>query len=186
MPLQRVVAEQINFARALHRGDVEAVRASLARGADPTEALSHCASADMATALLAAGASADYPPDDPPIVALAWRGHTDALAVVIAAKADLEASCRFTEKRALMMAALHGQRAAVTMLLEAGAYVDARDLAGLTALHHAATSTHPQRRAVAELLLAAGADRSARTDRGLTALELARAAGHADLVELLG
>jgi ankyrin repeat protein len=183
--MSRVVSDQIAFARAVHAGDADAVRAALDRGADPTEALSQCASAEVARVLIAAGASPDYPPDDPPIVALAQHGHADALAVVIAAKADLEASRRFTEMRALMTAALHGQLAAVTMLIAAGAYVNARDLAGQTALHHVATSTHRQRRAITIALLEAGADRSARTRRGDTALDLARAAGHSDVIDLL-
>ncbi len=176
---------QITFANALEQGDVAGVRAALAAGADPTEALARCADAETARALLAAGASPDYPPDDPPILVLVRRGRIEPLAVLIEAKADLEASSRYTEVRALMMAALHGQLVALTMLLEAGAYVDARDLAGLTALHHAAVSTQPQRRDIVVALLAANASRHARTHAQATPLELARDAGHTDLVDLL-
>ena len=178
--------------RAIRDGDLPAVSAALARGADPTEVLAQCRTADLARAILAAGASADYPPDDPPIVVLAQAGHAEPLSVVLDAGADVEASRRFTETRALMMAAHHGHVEAVRILLAAGASVDARDLAGATALHHAIgdpirnpTEDPRDRLAIVHHLLGAGADRTLRKRTGETALDLARAAQLADVVALL-
>src|SRR5207248_10766806 len=70
-----------------------------------------------------------------------------------------------------------------TVLLEAGAPVDARAEGGQRPLHSAASNGD---RAMAELLLAHGADPGAARDDGKTPRELAREAGHEGVVELLG
>jgi len=72
--------------------------------------------------------------------------------------------------------------AAVRLLLEHGAEVDAAQNGGYTALHSAA---HNGDRETMGLLLDAGADPGCRADDGRTPVDMADADGHAELVEIL-
>jgi len=82
----------------------------------------------------------------------------------------------------LLDQAWEGDAAVVELLLAAGADVDAKDEAGWTALHDAATRGYDD---VVELLLVAGADVEAKSNTGWTALHYAAQEGHAAVVELI-
>lgn len=70
----------------------------------------------------------------------------------------------------------------LTLLLGAGADIDARTKRGRTALHVAARQGHAR---VVGLLIARGADVNAKDKAGKTPLEMAIEAGHANVAELL-
>lgn len=93
----------------------------------------------------------------------------------------------------LMWAASYGDIAKVKALLDAGATVQARDVDGWTALHHAALggdgpmssalgSSHIQ---VMQVLIASGSDVNAKTKKGDTALTMAAAKGQTEWVKVL-
>ena len=83
----------------------------------------------------------------------------------------------------LHQAALKGNLALASLLLQHGADVNARDGGGATPLHNAALSGRSE---LAALLLDKGADREARdAESGATPLSLAAAWGRTALVELL-
>jgi len=80
------------------------------------------------------------------------------------------------------MAAVNSNPEAVDILLSRGAYLNAADQNGITALHAAAAmgKTGTVRR-----LVEAGADTQLLTANGLTALAVAEAAGHAEIANFL-
>ena len=82
----------------------------------------------------------------------------------------------------LIDAAEDGDLAMVEALLSAGADVDAKNAAGVTALIYAAYYGHTE---VIEVLITAGADVNAKANNGATALMIAEAMGHTDIVEIL-
>ncbi|MBX3605398.1 MAG: ankyrin repeat domain-containing protein [Piscinibacter sp.] len=118
----------------------------------------------------APGAQAGGPAPTP---LTAWReaiarGRSDVLAALIAGGADLEAADG-PGWRPLHLAAMEDFAAGVSMLLAAGARVDARNRRGDTPLHHAG----PQAQL---LLVAAGADARSTNDLGRVPLHGARQA----------
>jgi hypothetical protein len=82
----------------------------------------------------------------------------------------------------LLLVARHRDAQHVQLLLFKGAWVDARDRDGRTALMLAAEAGKP---ATAALLLERGADAGAVSRAGETAATLARRQGHHDIVRLL-
>ena len=90
----------------------------------------------------------------------------------------------YTGQTGLMIAAMHGQLAAVRRMLAAGASVRARDQQGRTALHVAVLPAQPQRELL-EALLAAGAEVAAPDGDGATPLHVAARVGHLATVCLL-
>lgn len=82
-------------------------------------------------------------------------------------------------RTALMAAARAGQEAAVRLLLDLGADINARDRDDVTALFYAALGGHTD---VVSALTSAGADVRATSKDGLTALWHAAAHGHAESV----
>src|SRR5258708_26202066 len=80
-------------------------------------------------------------------------------------------------------AALSGNPAVITLLLDRGAEIDARDReASATPLHYAVSMG---RREAVELLLSRGADRTLKNNRGKTAMDVAVNNGLTENVELL-
>ena len=83
---------------------------------------------------------------------------------------------------ALHIAAFHG-KGEVSVLLDQGADINARDKSGRTPLHHVTRCISPYLDA-AEVLLNHGADVNARDNEGKTPLAYAREEGFSDLEEL--
>jgi uncharacterized protein len=116
-----------------------------------------------------------------PLHYAAFFGQPEAAKLLIERGADLEA--RSTNREfALDAAPLHSavaahERAAIEVLLDAGADVNAVQHGGFTPLLEAAQSGQAE---VVELLLERGADPDAKLDDGRTATDLARAAESAD------
>jgi ankyrin repeat protein len=82
----------------------------------------------------------------------------------------------------LHSAVAHRSAAAVTLLLEGGAPVDAKQSGGFTALHAAAMHAD---RDIVDSLLAHGADPTIADDAGLTAADHAERGGHPALASAL-
>ncbi len=85
-------------------------------------------------------------------------------------------------RRALNWAAWYNRPAAIRVLLARGAGIDATNLTGNTALHHAAESGS---RDAAAALLAAGADRSVANEQGQLPEDVALAHRNLDVATLL-
>ncbi len=99
----------------------------------------------------------------------------DAHGEKLAAKAALNAQ--------LLTEAKKGDLGKVKQLLASGAELDARDVKGNSALHHAAKKGHLK---VIAALVAAGIDVTAVNEVGDTALHLAFRRGHEEIVNFLG
>jgi ankyrin repeat protein len=112
-------------------------------------------------------------------------GDTVALAQALAdgAKIDsLDTRRSQNGRRALNWAAYNNHAAAVRILLEKGAPIEAKNLTGFTALHHAAEAGSLE---AAEVLIAAGAKLDTTNRHGATPIETAREQGHPTLVAAL-
>lgn len=82
----------------------------------------------------------------------------------------------------LDVAIVWGDLAAVTLLLDAGADVNAKQESGRTPLHEAASFGNIE---IVKLLLSRRAKTDELDDSGLTALDVAKLSGHADVVNYL-
>lgn len=140
---------------------------------------------DLAELVRADPAAIDaYSPDGWTALHLAafFRQRT-AAEYLIGAGANVRAISRNEMRNMPLHAAAAGNSAEiVAVLIDAGAYVDARQAGGFTALHSAAQNGNLD---MARLLLANRADPNATTDDNKTALILAQEAGHEPIVELL-
>jgi ankyrin repeat protein len=150
-------------ADAAMRGDVEAVRALLERGADVNA------------------------PQGDGMTALHWAaelGEAALAAVLLDAGADPAASTRLGAYTPLHLASREGHAGIVAALLEAGADVHAATSTGaVTPLHFAAAASSAE---TVKELLDAGADPNAReTQWQMTPLMFAAAAGRAPVIEVL-
>ncbi|MDP2205324.1 MAG: ankyrin repeat domain-containing protein [Alphaproteobacteria bacterium] len=183
-PQNPAAATQQQALRRLHdeagAGDLPAVKAMVAAGADPAAALEGPMASLCTTALHAAAGRGQ-------MAVLAWLLDEAGLA------ADLCPAEIKTRHRALMSAALSGQAEAAALLMSHGADVNARDYKSETALHMAADKGHA---AVVKILLDAGADVSLRDRFGLRAQDVccnnpadalsarARTQRHGDILDL--
>jgi Ankyrin repeats (many copies) len=136
------------------------------------EAVCHCCASPApvslsAGALLAEGISANTrggDHDEPVLINAAQSGSESAL------KALLDGCANHADKRGMTAAhhaAFFGHISCLRLLLDAGAEINARDLARFTPLHLAAQEGHAE---CCTLLLALGCDANACTDDGATAL----------------
>ena len=115
-----------------------------------------------------------------PLAVAAWAGDTAEVRRLLAGGADVKA--KGAERTALQWAASKGHEGVVTMLLDAGANVEARETDGITALQLAAMNG---REGTVRLLLDLGADLAATCNDGRGALHLAAEEGRVGTVSLL-
>lgn len=112
-------------------------------------------------------------------------GDTAAISQALAAGAkidSLDTRRNQNGRRALNWAAWYNRAAAVRLLIEQGAPLEAENRTGFTALHHAAESGSLD---AARILLANGADPSHGNNEGALPAETARANLHVDVAELI-
>lgn len=116
----------------------------------------------------------------------AGNGDRSAAAAALDAGADVNALDTRSSRNgryALNWAAINDDSDTTKLLLVKGAKIDAQNLTGFTALHHAAEAGSA---AAAKTLLAAGANPSIRNANGETAADVARREGHMDLARIIG
>ena len=109
-------------------------------------------------------------------------GDTVALvkALDAGAKVDsLDTRRSVNGRRPLNWAAYNNHAAAVRILLDRGAPIEATNLTGFTALHHAAEAGALE---AAEVLIARGANLGTTNRQGMSPIETARELGHPTLV----
>lgn len=147
---------------AARKGDMDAVRALLAKGADVNEA-----SGDGMTALHWA----------------AYRGDVMLATALLKAKASLAATTRLGSHTPLHVASRNGHGEVVAILTKAGAPVDARTMGGATALHLAAEGGDTL--AIAALLRAKADPNAKEKEWSQTPLMFAAAANRADAITTL-
>lgn len=112
----------------------------------------------------------------------AGDGNVALVRELLAAKFNIEHRTSIKGWRPLMRAAMNGRLTAASLLLDAGASVDARDDDGWTALMMAAAEGHE---ALVAILLDASADAHAKDKEGRSALDHARQWGHTRIVRVL-
>ena len=118
-----------------------------------------------------------------PLHLAAHYDHAAVVTTLLANSADVHARSQNTMKNQPLHAAAAGRATrAARVLIDAGADVNATQVAGYTPLHAAA---HSGNRELVVLLLERGANVDVLTDDGRTPLALAEAAGHEDVAELL-
>lgn len=115
------------------------------------------------------------------LVGTAWYGRVEAVKLLLAHDADINAADAGQET-ALFKAASRGHAEVVRILLENGAAVHTRDNRGNTPLLHAAAHGHTQ---VVKLLLDHGADVNAKNQQDWNALMQACTIGHFETAKLL-
>lgn len=124
---------------------------------------------DMVKLLIAAGATLN-------LAEAAECGQTEQVRHMLKNGADVN------EGAPIVGSALNEHRDIVRALITAGANVNAQDIAGNTALHHA---VHWGNTDIAEQLLAAGADVNIANDWGETPCSIAVEEGHTEIIRLL-
>ena len=132
-----------------------------------------------------AGLANVYSPDGwTPLHLAAHFGHTNAVRWLLGAGADVQARSKNELANQPLHAAAAGQAPVelLTLLLDAGADVNARQHGGFTPIQATAQNGDL---AATELLLAHGADVQARSDDGQTALSFAIEGNHDAVAKLL-
>jgi len=120
------------------------------------------------------------------MTALHWaaqRGDLAMTKLLLASKANVNATTRLNAVTPLFMAARKGNAAIIQELLNSGASVDTASTVGTTALMVAAASGNPD---AVRFLLDGGADPNAKdVNQGQTAIMFAAASGRPDIVRVL-
>ena len=130
-----------------------------------------------------ASVSTHAPDGFTPVALAAFFGHLEAVRMLIAAGADVNAAAN----NALQVRALHAAVAGrnldiVRAVLAAGADPNAPQQAGFRPIHEAGVSAN---RELAELLVQHGADPSLTNDAGRSAIDLAAEKGHTEFASWL-
>ncbi len=179
--------------KAAEQGDVAAVKALLAKGADvnakdwrgatPLTAAARKGRVELAKALLDRGANPNVQDDnyETPLIAAADQGHVNMVKLLLARGAAVNGGS-MDGRTALTVAAGEGRLKAMTVLLEKDADVHAKTKGGWTALMWAAERGHA---ASVKALLDKGANVNAKDTGGWTALMSAAAKGNSEVVDLL-
>jgi ankyrin repeat protein len=175
-------------------GDLQAVRALVADGADPQVRDSngatalHCAAAsghrDVCEFLLENGIDANASDYDGRTVlhSAASGGNSDVIDLLLTRGAFVSAPDDTDRKTPLHVAATRGYADAMNLLVANGADVNERDGSGRTALWHAASAGHCD---AMDVILALGADLNAADDAGVTPLLAALMQDQTDAARLL-
>ena len=117
-----------------------------------------------------------------PLIYVAADGDSRAVLTLLENGADANAPFPIVGTRALMVAAAHGHKDTVRVLLDAGAEVNAKDFTGWTALHAAAFKGDPE---IVQLLLEHGGIPGRASWFIRSPLGMAEGLGHNDIVPLL-
>jgi ankyrin repeat protein len=141
------VGEQ--FATAIERADLAAVKALVEGGADADSAIAYGANTTT------------------PLIRAAWEGRTDIARYLLSKGAKVNAQSSDGSDCALAQAAKRGYDDLVELLLKAGADAKAKNKDGYSAFAFALGEGHLD---VADLLLAAGADVNGQDSFGITPL----------------
>jgi ankyrin repeat protein len=143
----------------------------------------------FATALFAAASLLAAPAQAQDAQSALWDASVsgDTVAIVKALDAgarvdSLDTRRSMNGRRPLNWAAYYNHAAAVRILLDRGAPIEATNLTGFTALHHAAEAGSLE---AAEVLIARGANLGTTNRQGMTPIETAREQGHPTLVAAL-
>jgi ankyrin repeat protein len=184
-------------------GASETVRFLLSKGADPKKADNsgmtplHAAIAvnDLVSAKLLldrgadANAQANVPQPSTPLMLAGQNGNAELIKLLLAKSASVNFHSSSTNQRvqngmiqfgsvtALHTAALGGNAEAVSVLLDAGADVNAEDLRGMTPLMWAVSTDRPNL-SIVRMLVAKGSDMSIRSKVGETVADWARKFNH--------
>ena len=118
-----------------------------------------------------------------PVALAAFFGQPEAVRVLIAAGADVNAAAKNPLKVQALHAAVAGRNLEIVKaVLAAGADPNAQQQAGFRPIHEAGTRGD---RVLAELLIAHGADPLLPNDAGVSAIDLAREKNHAEFADWL-
>lgn len=180
-----------DFFMAIKRDDADAISVLLARGFDANtpnpEGMHGLFLAIREPSLKVAAVLINWPQtnvetrtpkDESPLMLASLKGLTEICQQLIDKGADVNKP----GWTALHYAATHGHLAAMTLLLDKHAYIDAASPNGTTPLMMAAGYGTP---AAVTLLLEAGADPLLKNDQGLTAIDLAHRANRADSAAII-
>src|SRR6266446_6706155 len=196
---------------ALHDGAAEIVRLMMDKGADikardenglsVLQAAAFSNDAETARLLLAKGADPNSKDEAgfTPLIADAMNGdrNTEVVRLVLQHGANVNAVCLETLDTVkngplaiglltpLLNAVPYGNYETVSLLVNAGANVNAKDVRGMTPLAMAVISDRPDPRIV-RLLLAKGADPAIKSKNGETAADRADKYRNADILAALG
>ncbi|MFH1112699.1 MAG: ankyrin repeat domain-containing protein [Pseudomonadota bacterium] len=179
--------------QAVEKGDVDAVKRIIERGADvnhrykegvtPLMIAAKSGRTDAVKLLLERGADVHATASKgwTPILYAAFGGDPETITLLLDRGAEVRKKSE-TGWTPLMTASSQGHKAAVALLLSKGADVHASDGKGRTPLICAASKGKTD---VMRLLLDKGADINVKSKTGMTALAVAAEAGHKEAVGLL-
>ena len=183
---------------AVRNNDVEAARKAIADGADmevevargmtPVVAATKAENAELAIALIKAGADVNAKDDieDSAFLYAGAEGYNEILKATIAAGAQVDSVNRYGGT-ALIPASEHGHVETIKILIDAGVPLDHINNPGWTAIHEAIVLNNggPRQVEAIRLLLEAGADPSIPDSNGTSPRDLASQRGFTDIVDLL-
>lgn len=140
---------------------------------------------DRVRQLIQQGVDVDQPDgsQDVPLIMAAYLGHTEIVAVLLAAGADVTAVDPGMKATALHAAAYAGRTDAARLLIEHGIDVDKQGpYNGYTALHDAIWQNNVE---TAREIVEAGANLQLRSNEGQTPLEMAQARKRREIVAII-